>query len=76
MTVLLPSEREALMTDRIPTAPVAAWTRYNPLTCSYETPDGTSVAEEVADNANCLVDVLHIATIRDKQRTHGIKEEE
>jgi hypothetical protein len=41
---------------------------YNPLTATYDTPDGTSVAAELVDNVQCFADVLHIARIRDKQR--------
>ena len=44
------------------------WVSHNPLTRSYETPDGTSVTEEVVDNAECLADVLRIAIIRGEQR--------
>lgn len=44
------------------------WVTYNPLTATYDTPDGTSVAAELADNVQCLADVLHLAQIRAKQR--------
>ena len=44
------------------------WVTYNPLTATYDTPDGTSVAAELVGNAQCLADVLHIAQIRAKQR--------
>ena len=44
------------------------WVTYNPLTATYDTPDGTSVAAELVDNVQCLADVLHIAHIRAKQR--------
>jgi hypothetical protein len=44
------------------------WVTYNPLTATYDTPDGTSVAAELVDNVQCLADVLHIAAIRAKQR--------
>jgi phage terminase large subunit-like protein len=42
----------------------AKWVKYNPLTATYDTPDGTSVAAEVVDSVQCLADVLHIAQIR------------
>jgi hypothetical protein len=38
-------------------------TKYNPLTHSYETQDGTTVASEVCDS-----DALLAATIREQQR--------
>ncbi len=38
-------------------------TKYNPLTHSYETQDGTTVAAEVCDS-----NVLLAATIREQQR--------
>jgi hypothetical protein len=44
------------------------WVQFNTLTQCYETPDGTRVAAEVADNVECLADVLRIAIIRDEQR--------
>jgi hypothetical protein len=44
------------------------WVKFNPLTQTYDTPDGTKVAAELVDNAQCLADVLHIATIRAQQR--------
>lgn len=44
------------------------WVQFNPLTHAYETRDGTTVGAELADNVECLVDVLHIATIREQQR--------
>lgn len=44
------------------------WVRFNPLTHTYDTPDGTKVAAEVADSVQCLADVLHIAAIRERQR--------
>ena len=48
--------------------PPREWVAYNPLTATYDTPDGTSVAAEIVDNVQCLADVLHIAQIRAKQR--------
>lgn len=51
------------------------WVSHNPLTRSYETPDGTSVAEELADNAECVADVLRIAIIRGEQRAAIAKAE-
>ena len=44
------------------------WVRFNHLTQSYETRDGTSVAAEVSDNCYSIADVLRVAIIRDKQR--------
>ena len=44
------------------------WVRYNLLTDTYDTPDGTKVAAELCDNVQCLADFLHIAKIRDDQR--------
>jgi hypothetical protein len=44
------------------------WVTYNPLTNTYDTPDGTSVAAELVDNVQCLADMLNIAQIRAKQR--------
>ena len=41
---------------------------YNELTHMVETPDGTRVSAELTDNANCLADILMIASIREKQR--------
>lgn len=48
--------------------PPREWVTYDPLTATYDTPDGTSVAAEIVDNVQCLADVLHIAQIRAKQR--------
>lgn len=44
------------------------WVVFNPNTHTYDTPDGTSVAAELVDNAQCLLDVWYIASIRQKQR--------
>ena len=44
------------------------WVRYNPRTATYDTPDGTAVAAELVENVQCLADVFHIATTREKQR--------
>lgn len=44
------------------------WVRYNPSTDTYDTPDGTKVGAELCDNAECLADILHIATVREGQR--------
>jgi hypothetical protein len=44
------------------------WVRYNPQTHTYDTPDGTRIAAELADNVRCLADVLYIAGIRQQQR--------
>ena len=53
----------------------ARWVRYNPLTHTYDTPDGTRVAAELIDNVQCLADVIRIAGIREKQRAelNGVK---
>lgn len=44
------------------------WVQYNPLTDSYDTPDGTSVAAYLFEQASCLADFLAIANIRNGQR--------
>jgi hypothetical protein len=44
------------------------WVTYNPLTNTYDTKDGTIVAAELFENAQCFSDILHIARIRDEQR--------
>lgn len=44
------------------------WVFFNDLTMTYDTPDGTKVAAELIDNAQCLADVLYIAIIRQEQR--------
>lgn len=44
------------------------WVKFNPLTQAYETPDGTAVAAELADNVHSLADVLAICAIRERQR--------
>ena len=44
------------------------WVKYNPLTRTYDTKDGTSVSAELVDSACCLLDFLHIADVRSKQR--------
>ncbi len=48
--------------------PPDQWVRYNPMTATYDTPDGTSIPAELYENVSCLADVLHIAAIRAKQR--------
>ena len=50
------------------TEAVIPWVAYNPITGTYDTRDGTHVASELADNAQCVADVLHIANIRAAQR--------
>lgn len=45
-----------------------AWVKYNHLTDTYDTPDGTKISSELADNVACVADVLHIASIRENQR--------
>lgn len=44
------------------------WVQFNPLTQTYDTPDGTSVAAERCDNVECLADVILIADTRGTQR--------
>lgn len=44
------------------------WVRFNPLTYSYDTPDGTHIPAELADSVQCLADVVRIAQLRDQQR--------
>ena len=44
------------------------WVAYNHLTNTYDTKDGTTVAVELFENAQCFADILHIARIRDEQR--------
>ena len=44
------------------------WVQYNAMNAAYETPDGTKVAAELADNVACIADVLQIAAIREAQR--------
>ncbi len=44
------------------------WVKLNHLTGCYETPDGTVIAAELAENQQCLADVLYIALLREKQR--------
>lgn len=53
-------------------------TQYNPLTHSYETPDGTTVAAEICEG-DSPSDAFRAAAIREQQRheteaAHGIKE--
>lgn len=51
-----------------PVIPLREWVTYNHKIATYDTPDGTSIPEELVDNAQCLADVLHIAIMREKQR--------
>ena len=44
------------------------WVKYNPLTRTYDTKDGTSVSAELVDGAGCLLDFMHIADVRSKHR--------
>lgn len=46
----------------------STWVRFNSETYSYETKDGTTVAAEVVDNCNSLLDVLNVSIIRERQR--------
>tara|TARA_R110000868_G_scaffold215878_1_gene466021 strand:+ start:306 stop:644 length:339 start_codon:yes stop_codon:yes gene_type:complete len=52
--------------------PKREWVTYSPVTVTYDTPDGTSVAAELVDNAQCLADVLHISLIRGQQRKEAV----
>lgn len=52
------------------------WVHLDPLTETYVTGDGTWVASELVDNAQRLVDFLHIAGIRERQRTEIRKAKE
>ena len=47
------------------------WVTFNPITMTYDTPDGTSVVAEVVDDAQCFADVLRIAQIRETQRENN-----
>lgn len=51
------------------------WVSHNPLTQTYDTKDGTKVPTELADCAECMADVIHIAGIREKQRAAIAKAE-
>lgn len=50
-------------------------TKFNPLTHTYDTPDGTKVASELGDNVQCLADVLHMSAIREKQRSEKAEQD-
>jgi hypothetical protein len=52
------------------------WVRFNHLTAMYETRDGTAVEAGLADNMECLNDVIFIAIVRDKQRAAMLKARE
>lgn len=52
------------------------WIRYNPLTSTYDTRDGTCVAAELVDNAQCLAHVLRIYQIRAEQRSANSAKEQ
>lgn len=49
------------------------WVHYNASTATYDTPDGTKVAAEIVESADCLADVIRIALLRDKQRTAALE---
>ena len=55
--------------DRLAQPEPGPWVQYNHLTATYDTPDGTKVPEELADNAQRLLDFWHIASIRETQRS-------
>ena len=42
--------------------------QYNPLTDSYDTPDGTKVSAMLTENVSCIADIFNILRIRDNQR--------
>ena len=42
--------------------------QYNPLTDSYDTPDGTRVSAMLTENVSCIADMFNILRIRDNQR--------
>jgi hypothetical protein len=44
------------------------WVLHNSNTDTYDTPDGTQVAACLVDNVGCLADILHVASIRERQR--------
>jgi hypothetical protein len=44
------------------------WVKFNHLTCTYDTPDGTCVAAELIESADSASDVWRYASIREKQR--------
>jgi hypothetical protein len=44
------------------------WVKYNHLTDTYDTKDGTSVAAELVDSYECIADVIRVAHIRYVQR--------
>ena len=50
------------------------WVRYNELTGTYDTRDGTKVAAELVENAASLLDIFYIAFIR-KEKRENIKKE-
>ena len=52
------------MTDNTP----GAWMRYDPLTDTYDTRDGTKLPGEIYHGAVCFLDVLYIAHIIENQR--------
>lgn len=47
------------------------WIRFNPLTQTYDTRDGTHVAAELVENVQCLADALCVAAIREEQRAQS-----
>lgn len=44
------------------------WVTFNPLTQTYDTPDGTTVPMEMLEPPLCLADVFAVALLRAKQR--------
>ncbi len=48
--------------------------RYNPMTHTYDTQDGTKLAAELVDNVQSLVDIFWICCIREKQRDAASEE--
>lgn len=45
------------------------WVRFDPTTATYVTGDDTRVAAELVENQQSLLNVLHIAQIRETQRS-------
>lgn len=52
------------------------WIRYNPISLTYDTRDGTKVSAFLIDGVETLADIFHIADIREKQRAVINKKED
>jgi hypothetical protein len=44
------------------------WVAWSPLSNTFDTKDGTTVAAEIIDNVSCMLDIFYVADIREKQR--------